>query len=116
MLQKAGVEVAQIQADHSAALLKRVERFQDPTVLAGDFNSTRDMALHYGLRDRLVDAFDTGGRGLGATVRMGGWLPLRVDFIYNTPNIGVVSSRVLSRDCSDHRPMVSELIVPTGSD
>jgi len=96
-------------------LLGRVERFKDPAVLAGDFNSTRDMSLHYLLRDRLVDTFDVEGSGIGATVRVGGWLPLRVDFIYSTPDIDVNTARVMAMDCSDHRPMVSELLVPIHS-
>ena len=115
-LHEAGVEVAKIQGAHAAALLERVGRFEDPTVVVGDFNSTRDMALHYLLREQLVDTYERGARGFGPTTYVGGWLPLRVDFIYSTPSIGVDGSQVQSRDCSDHRPVVSELIVPRRSE
>jgi hypothetical protein len=114
-LQAAGAEVASNQGAHAEALLDRVSRFSDPTLLAGDFNSTRDMALHYRLREQLADTYEVGGRGLGPTTYVGGWLPLRVDFVYATPGIGVVSSSVLDRQCSDHRPILSELTVPITS-
>lgn len=115
-LHQEGVTVAKQQGDHSEALLDRVSRFKDPTVVAGDFNSTRDMALHYRLRERLVDTFDAVGNGSGATVRMGGWIPLRVDFVYHTEDIESDKARVLDVQCSDHQPIVAELFVPNGVD
>ena len=115
-LHEEGVTVAKSQGDHSEALLDRVSKFNDPTVVAGDFNSTRDMALHYRLRERLVDAFDAVGTGSGATVRMGGWIPLRVDYIYHTQDIQSERAKVLGVHCSDHQPIVAELFVPNGLD
>ena len=115
-LHEEGVTVAKLQGDHSEALLDRVSRFNDPTVVAGDFNSTRDMALHYRLRERLVDAFDAVGNGPGATVRMGGWIPIRVDFVYHTQDIETDEAQVLDVRCSDHQPIVTQLFVPNGVD
>jgi len=102
-------QVPERQGDQSAELLRRVGRFRDPTVLAGDFNSTRDAALHVALRNPLVDAFERGGSGLGATFHLLGWLPIRIDYIYVTDTFAVRSSRIVPRDCSDHRPVVTEL-------
>jgi len=99
------------QGDQSAELLRRVGRFRDPTILAGDFNSTRDAALHVGLRRTLVDTFEQGGRGLGPTVHLLGWLPIRIDYIYVTPSLAVRETRVVPRDCSDHRAVVSDLVL-----
>lgn len=102
---------AERQGDQSAELLRRVGKFRDPTILAGDFNSTRDAALHVALRDPLTDAYETGGRGFGPTLHLMDWLPLRIDYIYVTDTFAVQDARVVDRDCSDHRAVVSDLIL-----
>lgn len=105
------------QGDEAAALLERVGRFEDPTVVTGDFNSTRDTALHVGLRAYLSDVWERAGEGRGATADALGWLPLRVDFVYVTPGeIQPKKARVPAVRCSDHRPVVADLRVEIGSD
>jgi len=105
------VEVVRGQGAQSAALLERVARFEDPTILAGDFNSTRDFALHTSLREHLTDVWESGGFGFGATVDLLGWLPLRIDYVYSTEELAVVGSAVKHVDCSDHRPVVADLVL-----
>lgn len=99
------------QGDQSAELLRRVGRFRDPTLVAGDFNSTRDQALHVALRTPLTDVFETGGRGFGPTIHLLGWLPIRVDYLYASDDFAVHTAEVLARDCSDHRPVVADLVL-----
>lgn len=108
---RAGSAVVEAQGNQSAALIEHVSRFRDPTIVAGDFNSTRDTALHDTLRDTLVDAWERGGRGFGATIRFLDRLPLRVDYVYVTPSFAVVDARVPSLSCSDHRPVVTDLVL-----
>ena len=105
--------VAARQADQSRALVEHVQRFRDPTVVAGDFNSTRDFWLHAALRERLWDVWERGGLGFGATKHLWGWLPLRIDFVYVSRSIGVHETRVLPDLCSDHQPLASRLSLPT---
>lgn len=105
-----GEEVVRGQADQSAALLARVERLRDPTVLAGDFNSTRDAFLHTALRRHLADAWETAGRGSGGTVTLFG-MPLRIDYVYASRELAVVRTEVPEAGCSDHRPVVTELVL-----
>jgi len=100
------------QGDEAVALLERVGGFEDPTVVTGDFNSTRDTALHVGLRRYLTDVWETAGEGRGATADALGWLPLRVDFVYATPEgIQAQKTQVPAVRCSDHRPVVADLTV-----
>lgn len=106
-----GTAVVERQGAQSAALLDRMARFSDPTLVAGDFNSTRDSSLHTALRQRLVDTFAQGGQGAGNTVRALGWLPLRVDYVYGTRDFAVRASEVGTDACSDHRPVISSLIL-----
>lgn len=108
---RTGELVIRSQGAQSVHLLGRVARFQDPSLLVGDFNSTRDAALHTSLRRVLVDAWERGGRGFGGTVRLGGWIPLRIDYVYATDAFAVRGARVPARDCSDHRPVVTDLVL-----
>jgi len=106
-----GAEVIRAQGAQSVALLSRVARFRDATVVAGDFNSTRDASLHAALRHRMVDAWERRGRGFGGTIRFWGGLPLRIDYVYVTDAFAVAGSRVPPLDCSDHRPVVADLVL-----
>ena len=106
-----GEAVQQAQSDQTALLLERVAKFADPTLVAGDFNSTRDAALHVSLREHLYDAWELGGVGFGGTVKLMGVAPLRVDYVYATRDFTIHGSRVPGVGCSDHQPVVSELVL-----
>jgi len=110
-LQRQSTAVVKGQSDQSAALLHRVARFSDPTVVAGDFNSTRDAALHGALRGLLTDAWERGGHGFGGTVELFDWLPLRIDYVYATEQLTVARAEVPDAGCSDHLPVLADLIL-----
>jgi endonuclease/exonuclease/phosphatase family metal-dependent hydrolase len=99
------------QSDQSAALLDRIGRLKDPTVIAGDFNSTRDAALHHAMRAHLTDAWEQSGFGFGGTVHLFEWLPLRVDHIYTSADFAVREATVPEAGCSDHLPVVADLVL-----
>lgn len=110
-LSRNSVEVVRDQGAQSAALLDRVSRFEDPTILAGDFNSTRDFALHSALRRHLTDVWENGGFGFGATVDLFGWIPLRVDYVYASRDLVIGGATVGRASCSDHRPVITDLLL-----
>lgn len=83
-----------------------------PTVLLGDFNATPDTPAHVALRDRFVDVWTRGLNGTGATVDLLGWIPLRIDYVYVTPDVAVQRSTTRPAACSDHRPVVTDLRLP----
>ena len=87
------------------------ERFQDPTLIAGDFNSSQDAALHLRLRERLTDTWAASGWGFGATRFWGDFLPLRIDYIYADEEFSVQSSHTFPAVCSDHRPVISSVFL-----
>ena len=107
--------VTTAQREEAAALLRQVEGLRDPTILAGDFNSARDTALHLGLRRVMRDAHDVAAWGPDWTVRAAGRLPLKVDYIYATPDIAVAEANVGEADCSDHRPITATVGLPAPS-
>lgn len=94
------------QQKQASQLLETTERFNDPTILAGDFNSTRDTRTHHGLRKAFVDTFAQAGWGYGTSRTF--VLPLRIDFIYaSQPHFAVRSARHTASGCSDHRLVLS---------
>ena len=108
-------EAVATQAEQVAAVRRLVAGFQDPTVIAGDFNSTPDSAVHVNLRRQLGDAWQQAGRGPGTTRHVDGWLPLRIDYVYTTPDLHAVSAETVDchceqdLSCSDHRAVQVEL-------
>lgn len=110
-LNRRGESIAKGQADQSAALVATASRLHDPTIVAGDFNSTRDGWLHVALRQRMVDAWEQAGQGPGATVRFLGLLPLRVDYVYAGDGVQVRSTKVPPETCSDHHAVVTDLAI-----
>ena len=108
-------EAVATQAEQVAAVRRLVAGFQDPTVIAGDFNSTPDSAVHVNLRRQLDDAWQQAGRGQGATRHVDGWLPLRIDYVYTTPELQALEADTVDCHCddelacSDHRAVQVEL-------
>lgn len=101
----------QLQGTQAGNALQVIARFRDPTIMAGDFNSTQDAALHVRFRDSLKDTWATAGFGFGATRHWGDFLPLRIDYIYVTKEFAVQDSQTLACDCSDHLPVVSSVFL-----
>jgi endonuclease/exonuclease/phosphatase (EEP) superfamily protein YafD len=105
-------EVTRAQEAQTEALLARWRDIPEPTIIAGDFNSTRDTPFHSRLRRYLVDAWERGADGFGGTVDLLDVIPLRIDFIYASPRLPVVSAAIPQVGCSDHRPVVARLRAP----
>lgn len=80
-------------------------------LLGGDFNTTRDTPIHARLRRALDDTLEVGGSGYPSTVRLLDAIPMRIDYLYASRDLGVVSSEVPHSECSDHAPIVSHLRV-----
>lgn len=90
---------------------KLVSSFKDPTIIAGDFNSTNQLPIHVTLRKSLSDAWLEGGNGAGATRYWAGVLPFRIDYIYTTHQFKVSNTYLGKADFSDHNPVISEVFI-----
>ena len=106
----------ELQGMQAAQALQRIEKFRDPTIVVGDFNSTRDAALHFNMRKKLIDTWSRAGLGFGATRYWGGFLPLRIDYIYVTPDFSVQDVQTLPFFCSDHFAVVSSIYLHNKGD
>ena len=102
------------QLQETDALLERIAHFEDPTILAGDFNSAEGSLVHQRLRKSWLSSWRVAGRGLGAT-RWLGWLPLRIDHIYlSRSDLYPKKIETIESECSDHLPL-SATIIPRRS-
>lgn len=100
-----------LQFKQAASLLKAASETSQP-IIAGDFNSSRDVPLHQLLRATFTDTWEHAAHGLGSTVDVLGILPLRIDFTYVSPALQVLGADIPDVACSDHRPVISTLGVP----
>ena len=105
------VVVSRAQVEETSALLNYTRTFHDPTVVAGDFNSPRDTAVHHAMRRTMTDAWEAGAWGPGSTVRLWGVVPMRVDYLYATASLATKTAWIPEVDCSDHRPLLSRFSV-----
>lgn len=91
-----------------AILLSR--DIEDPVLLMGDFNDRPVKVVHNHLMLYFKDAYKSTGKRFGPTFRLGP-IPLRLDYIYTSPEIHIIDSWVrndpLTRVASDHRPLLA---------
>ncbi|MDA0765231.1 MAG: endonuclease/exonuclease/phosphatase family protein [Verrucomicrobia bacterium] len=81
-----------------------------PAIIAGDFNAPANDSVYRMLGNRFVDSFDASGTGWGNTYHRR--LPiLRLDHIFVSREFLPVRSTVVSIPESDHRMVVSDLIL-----
>ncbi len=100
-----------------AALVERTRRDQhlETAVLCGDFNSPAGLPSAEPLRRTLRDVWPVAGVGWGAT--MGADLPLtRIDQCWVSGDVDVVEAQVVRGGGSDHRMVLTDLILPRSSD
>lgn len=90
-------------------VLSRLKKFKDPTIIAGDFNSTMEFATHNYFREFLNDTWLKAGFGFGATRWFKELLPLRIDYIYATSEFSIEESRIIKTNLSDHHALISRL-------
>ncbi|MFT5683272.1 MAG: endonuclease/exonuclease/phosphatase (EEP) superfamily protein YafD, partial [Myxococcota bacterium] len=111
-LLQTAADAAARQSEQAQAVKDLVSGFSDPTIIAGDFNSTPDSAIHHDLRRVFTDSWDAAGWGFGST-RTVGMLPMRIDYIYTTDalrtrHVDTFDCRCDGdRLCSDHRGLTA---------
>ncbi|MBN1810201.1 MAG: endonuclease/exonuclease/phosphatase family protein [Anaerolineae bacterium] len=98
-------------------LLLRLEGIAGPLVVIGDCNATDQQSLYAPLVRRLRDAHRESGWGMGFTysrwpdVGLALW---RIDYVFYTPELAALSTRVGDYAGSDHRPVIARLAFRAG--
>lgn len=98
------------QEDQVEGLIKAINTLSDPSLVAGDFNAPPYTSLHRAFAKAgdgaWVDTWSDVGVSFGATRYLGGWIPLRIDYIYALRRgFELGSVRVSDAECSDHRAL-----------
>lgn len=97
-----------IHQQEVADLRRAVEQSPHPVLLAGDFNSVPNSYEYYQLTGSLTDAFVAAGQGLGTSFHDYKF-PIRIDYIFSSPEITPVNYRVdRNVHLSDHFPVIAE--------
>lgn len=84
------------------AILKHRSKTNHPVILAGDMNNTAFSYNYRKVMGGMQDAFKERGNGFGATFSFDR-IPLRIDFIFASPDFDVISFKTIKETFSDHR-------------
>lgn len=97
-------------------LIDAVMQETEPTIVAGDFNTSDNALIYHELAAVMHDSFREAGAGLGATwpvtkVRGLPALPplLRIDYIWYRGDFRALSAALGPSHGSDHRPVIAQL-------
>jgi endonuclease/exonuclease/phosphatase family metal-dependent hydrolase len=99
----------------SDMIKREVNRSPFPTVVCGDLNDVPNSYAYQTVRGDMQDAFLEEGTGLGKSFISGRskfltWLPtLRIDYIFTSPRLQVEQFKMVTRDLSDHRGLITDL-------
>ena len=122
MIGRRHVPIALDTSQHERTIglvLDRVERRRGPLLLMGDFNMTDRQPAYQRVRGLLGDAYRDAGWGFGLTypnARGVGRIRLppiiRIDYVFYSPEWSVLGAWNGARPSSDHRYLVSRLVLP----
>ena len=109
----ARVKRASITRTNQAKLVtKHMDNCRHPIILCGDFNDTPLSFVYKMLSEKLKDAFQEKGFGIGSTYA--GNIPaLRIDYIFTDKRMEIINYKTLrDGDFSDHYAIKSEIVLP----
>jgi endonuclease/exonuclease/phosphatase family metal-dependent hydrolase len=82
-----------------------------PVILSGDFNDTPVSYSYRQIENQLDDTFVDEGKGLGQTHAQ--MIPLlRLDYIFHSKELKTIEHATITKDYSDHYPVVARFILP----
>lgn len=103
------VKQSHIQTRQLTQINNLLLTFKDPTIIAGDFNTTSQLPIHKSMRATMKDCWLEGGNGLGATRHWANIIPFRIDYIYVSDKFKVIKTHVKPAHFSDHNCLYSEI-------
>lgn len=100
------------RAQQTEELMAFATQSPHPVIICTDMNDTPTSFAYQRIHGTFPDAFSSAGKGWGATL-VSSPFPLRIDHIFASPDMQVVSHRVLPQVLSDHRGIMAELVLPS---
>ncbi len=102
---------ANIRSKQAAKVKKNMKTSPYPNVLCGDFNDPPQSYTYKTLSEGLKDTFVEKGRWFGFSYK--GSIPfLKIDYMFVSPEIKVASSGFIDSNISDHKLLLSTLVLP----
>lgn len=83
------------------AIQSHKQKVKNPVIICGDFNNTPFSYSYRKMKGTMKDAFRERGSGLGTTFLFDRF-PLRIDYIFSSEELEVVSFKTLKETFSDH--------------
>jgi len=84
-----------------------IKKYQLPSIVMGDFNDFSFSAPCDSLKViGMKDSWWEGGFGYGTTFH-DGWMRLRIDHIFHSPDLKLCGVEIIDTDLSDHNPVVA---------
>ena len=96
------------QEDQVSQIIDHKAKSPYPVVLCGDLNNTSFSYVYRKLKHGMSDAFLDKGNGLGATFSFDSY-PMRIDYIFATPDLEIVKFETVKNSFSDHYPVSTTL-------
>lgn len=89
------------QQDQVNAILDHKSKTNHRVIICGDFNNTPFSYTYKKLKANMKDAFRERGNGLGTTFLFEHY-PMRIDFIFASPGLDILSFKTMEKTSSDH--------------
>jgi vancomycin resistance protein VanJ len=93
-----------VQETQSSALIQHMLQSPYPVVLAADLNNTQHSFFYKQFKNNFNDSFISNGAGFGSTYDFK-FMPIRIDYLFNSKSINVNNFKVYSNILSDHMPI-----------
>lgn len=95
-----------LQEDQIQKVLSHKSKSKHPVVFCGDMNNTPFSYVYRKINAGMQDSFREKGSGLGTTFSFDGF-PMRIDYIFASPEFDVISFKTFKETFSDHRAIRS---------
>jgi len=96
-------EIQETQVEYFNTLTNKNSSY--PEIICTDLNNTAFSKPYQKIKKQSrIDAFLKQGEGFGSTYQFS-FLPMRIDFIFNTPNLRVIDFETHDIKLSDHKPI-----------
>lgn len=100
--------------EQSRHIREEIEKSPYPVIVCGDFNDVPNSYAYYHIGQGMQDAFKAKGSGLDRTY-LGISRTLRIDYIFSQPQFEVIRYDRITKNFSDHYPVMADLFLKTDS-
>jgi endonuclease/exonuclease/phosphatase (EEP) superfamily protein YafD len=102
-------ETYSMRIEQVKTTLRALSSVRTPLILCGDMNSQPKGTFYHLLRKQLTDTWDATNVGLGYSFHSKRPYA-RIDYIWSNTGMKPLRSKILTTQCSDHFPVLTEFI------